>query len=85
MKTKREILAWAERHDIQVEQEKCFPSHHIHIYAPRGKWFASHGIHNLCVWDSHLKPNWVYIGKDLLDGGELEPCPLDDCEVCCDD
>jgi len=81
MKTKREVLAWLKLHDIHMDQEYSFCDHHIHLYAPNGMWFASHGIHNLCVW-SGSKPDWAYIGRDLLSGGEIEPCPLDDCEVC---
>lgn len=82
MKTKQEIYMWLEQNNITMDEEYGFSEVHIHLYAPNGMWFASHGIHNLCVWDSHLKPDWAYIGRDLLSGGEIEPCPLDDCEVC---
>jgi len=84
MKTKREILAWAALNGIELMQDKSGSRHHITIYAPTGKWFG-YGMHSWCLWDDRKKPNWPWIGKDLLSGiGDLEPCPLDDCEVCND-
>lgn len=81
MKTKREVLAWADENGVEIEVETDIEfGTHVHAYCYSGRAFKNEGLHNLSLWDSHA-PDWRLIGKTLIDAG-VDDCTDPDCEWC---
>jgi len=85
LRTKAQVLAWAESNGVEISYERpsfMSPIHHVHAdIMADDTIFRAHALHNLSLWDDEKAPDWAAVGKELIEA-DLGQCHIDGCEYC---